>query len=283
VGLINTELLNLFGTARILRVSWEKQLPPYTKLNVTYTEPWILGTQAQMQLTFFHLLEDTLYAISKIATEVKLDISLNLSLAFIASWEKFAPASIPLPPSKKYSAGTRLEIHALDYAPNPRKGMLYSFYTEYGKKGAVNIMKFNLEMLNVIPIVSNHSVALLALGQASRTNSPPIPEYEQFPLGGHGSLRGYRERQFRATQVLRVSPEYRFLIARKSRIYAFYDAALFVTATYPDNVATEYFRYGYGIGANFPAGIGVLSIEYALGESPEFLKGKIHLGLDTTF
>ncbi len=283
VGIITAELLNLFGTARVLRVSWEKQIPQYAKLNVAYTEPWILGTRSEMELTFYHLLEDTLYTISRIQTEVKTDISFNLSLAFVASWEKFAPATIALPPSKKYSAGTRFQIYALDYVINPRKGIFYSFYTEYGKKGAVNIMKFNLEMLNVIPVVSNQSVAVLFVGQASRTNNPPLPEYEQFALGGYESLRGYRERQFRATQLLRISPEYRFLVAQKSRLFAFYDAAFFKTAIYPYSAEEDYFRYGYGIGAIFPAGIGILSIEYALGEEKSFLKGKIHLGLDTVF
>jgi outer membrane protein insertion porin family len=283
VGIIDTELLNLFGTGRSLRVSWEKQIPPYTKLDVAYTEPWILGTQAEIKLLFFHLLEDTLYTISRAAAEVKTDISLNLSLALVASWEKFTPATIALPSSKKYAVGTRFEIGTLDYVLNPRKGIFYSFYTEYGKKGSANIMKFSLEMLNVIPIVSNQATALLITGQASRTNTPPVPEYEQFPLGGYESLRGYRERQFRATQLLRISPEYRFLITRKSRLYVFYDAAFFETTTYPENVRTDHFRYGCGIGATFPAGIGVLSIEYALGEEKTFLKGKIHLGLESTF
>lgn len=283
VGIINTELLNLFGTARSLRVSWEKQIPPYTKLSVSYTEPWIFRTQAALGFSFYHLLEDTLYTISRATAEVKTDLSLNLSLAFVASWEKFAPATIALPPSKKYAAGTRIEIGTLDYAINPRKGILYSFYTEYGKKGAVNIMKFDLEMLNVVPLAANQSIALLIVGRASRTNDPPLPEYEQFPLGGHESLRGYRERQFRATQMLRVAPEYRLLLSRKSRLYVFYDAALFETAGYPDSGSDELFRYGYGIGAAFPSGIGILSIAYALGEEHTFLKGKIHLGLDTTF
>lgn len=283
IGLINIELMNLFGTARALHVIWEKQLPPYTKLDVAYTEPWVLGTRAATELTFFHLLEDTLYTISRLAAEVKTDIALSLSLSFVAAWEKFTPASIDLPPATKAAAGTRFEIDVLDYPINPRKGIHYSFYTEYGKKGAISIMKFTLEMLNVIPLRSNQSAVVLITGKASRTNTPPLPEYEQFTLGGYKSLRGYRDRQFRATQIISVTPEYRFLVGKKSRITLFYDAALFQTATYPDNVTSDNFRFGYGLGVAFPATIGVLSIEYALGEERAFLKGKIHLGLDTTF
>jgi outer membrane protein insertion porin family len=283
VGALTTELLNLFGTGRSLGVSWEKQIPAYTRLNVTYTEPWILGTGARLQVILHHLLEDTLYTLSRVQIELQTDVSINLMLAVTSAWEKFSPATSELPSSKKYSVGTRVEIHALDYAMNPQKGILYRFYTEYGKKGSVNIMKFDLEMLNCIPLMSNHAVALLIAGQASRTNTPPLPEYEQFTLGGYRSLRGYRERQFRVTQMLRISPEYRFLLSRRSRVFIFYDSAFFRTATYPDNTTDDHFRYGYGVGAAFPAAIGILSLEYALGEEKTFMKGKIHLGLESTF
>ncbi len=283
VGYIHTELLNLFGTARALSVSWEKHTAPSTELHVSYTEPWLLGTRAGGMLSFWHLLEDTLYSTSGISAEVTADISPSLSLGFVANGERFSPATIALPPSRKYSAGLRFIIETLDYPYNPRKGIHYAFYTEYGKKGSEDIMEFDFEMLNVLSHFNNQAAVLLMVAQALRTSDPPLPEYELFPLGGYRSLRGYRERQFKATKILRASGEYRFIVSRTSRLYLFYDAAFFETASYPDNVKTEYFRDGFGAGAAFPAGIGILSIEYALGEERAFLKGKIHLGLDATF
>jgi len=283
IGIITAEMLNLFGTGRALRVKWAKQLPPYTKLDVTYTEPWIFGSMATMEFSLFHLIEDTMYTFSKAQLKVTTDISHNLSLSILTGWEKFSPAAIDIPPAKKYSFGTELRIATLDYAPNPRKGIDYRFYTEYGKKTSIDIMKFSLHLLNVTPFFANNVLAFLVSGKASRTNEPPLPEYEQFTLGGYNSLRGYRQRQFRTIQLLRISPEYRFIVSKKSRLYFFYDAAYFKTASYPHNATANYYKDGYGVGAKFATKLGILSIEYALGEERAPMKGKIHLGIDTTF
>jgi len=283
IGSVMTQMLNLFGTGRALSVQWEKQIPPYTKLDVSYKEPWVFGSQSSLVLSLFHLLEDTLYTFSKARIEVKTDLTLNFSLSFLTGWEKFTPASIEVPASRKYSIGTEVEISTLDYSINPRKGINYIFYTEYGKKSSTNVMKFTLDLLNIIPLFSNNAIAVLLSGDATRTNHPPLPEYEQFTLGGYNSLRGYRERQFRTIQMLRLSPEYRYLITRKSRVYLFYDCAYFKTSTYPLGITEDHFKDAYGVGAKFSSGIGVISIEYALGEERTFMKGKIHIGIDTTF
>lgn len=283
IGSFMTEMLNLFGTGRAIRVQWEKQIPPYTKLDVSFKEPWVFGSQSNLKLSLFHLLEDTLYTFSKAHIEVKTDLSLNLSMSILIGWEKFTPASIEIPASRKYSLGTGVEFSNLDYPVNPRSGVNYIFFTEYGKKGPTNVMKFTLDLLNNIPVFANNAIAILISGKATRTNDPPLPEYEQFTLGGYNSLRGYRERQFRTIQMLRVSPEYRYLVSRNSRLYLFYDCAYFKTSTYPLGILEDYFKAGYGVGARFSGGIGIISIEYALGEEKSFMKAKIHLGLDTAF
>ena len=283
IGLATIGMLNLFGTGRALNVTWEKQIPPYTKLDVVYKEPWIFGSQSSLVLSLFHLLEDTLYTFSKANIEVKSDLLLNLSLSIMTGLERFAPASIELPLSTKYLLGTGIEYTNLDYRINPRKGVNYIFSNEYGKKGSTNVMKFAMDLFNIIPLFSDNVIAILLSGQFSRTNNPPLPEYEQFTLGGYNSLRGYRERQFRTTQMLRISPEYRYLVTRKSRLYLFYDCAYFVTTNYPQDETENHFKDGYGVGAKFLGGIGLITLEYAVGEEREFMKGKIHLGIDTAF
>ena len=283
IGTVMTEMLNLFGTGRAIRIAWEKQIPPYTKLDVTYKEPWILGSQSSLVLNLLHFLEDTLYTFSKANLEVKTDVSLNISLNISAGWERFTPACIDLPAARKYSLGSAIEFSNLDYQINPRKGVDYIFFTEYGKKAATNVMKFTLDLLNVFPLFTNNAFAVLFSGKAIRTNHPPLPEYEQYTLGGYNNLRGYRERQFRTTQMLRVSPEYRYLVSRKSRLYLFYDCAFFKTSTYTTGITEDFFKYGYGVGAKFTSGIGIISMEYAIGEEKTFMKGKIHIGIDTLF
>jgi len=273
----------LFGTGRALAVHWEKQIPPYTKLDVTYKEPWVLGTQSTLLLSIYHLLEDTLYTFSKANLTVKTDLSLNISLGLIVGWEKFSPAATDIPESRKYFIGSQLEFTNLDYATNPRKGIDYTFYTEYGKKTSVSVTKLTANLFNSLPVFSNNAITILFSGMTSRTNTPPLAEYEQFTLGGYNSLRGYRDRQFRATQILRVSPEYRYLVSKKSRLYLFYDCAYFKTCDYTTSLSRDHYKDGYGVGARISAAIGIISLEFAVGEQKSLMKSKIHLGIDTTF
>ena len=283
VGSISAEMLNLFGTGRALRIKWEKQIPPYTKLDIFYKEPWIFGSRSHLKLSLFHLLEDTLYSLSKAQIELETSISLNLGLSLTGGIEIFNPATIDIPGSKKYSLGTGFIYSNLDYFSNPGKGIDYKFYTEYGKKGSTNVVKLTLDLLNVIPLFSNNVVAVLLSVKAIRTNHPPLPMYEQFSLGGFNSLRGYRERQFRAIQMFRGSPEYRLLTSRKSRLYLFYDFAYFKTSTYPTGGTDNLYKDGYGIGVKFSSRLGIISLEYAIGEERTFMKGKVHIGIDSSF
>jgi outer membrane protein insertion porin family len=283
VGSITAQMLNLFGTGRAVDLHWEKQIPPFTNLHISYKEPWIFGTQTNLSLSLSHLIEDTLYSISEIYSEIETEISYNLALNLRTGWEKFSPAAIDIPKSNKYSIGSKVQFLNLDREINPSRGIHYIFNTEYGKKTDADVMKFSVSLLNIIPLITQNVFSLYITGKASRTNDPPLPYYEQFTLGGYKSLRGFRERQFRAIHLLRVSPEYRYLVSEKSRLYLFYDSAYFKTCTYPKGETDYLFKYGYGTGANFLTPIGIISIEYAIGEEKKFMKGKIHIGVDTTF
>jgi len=283
VGSVTTDLLNLFGTGRMLSLQWQKEIPPYTKLDVSYKEPWLLASQLNLISSFSHFIEDTLFTFSKVNLNLQTALSINLTMGLVTGWEKFTAASIGLPDSKKYTLGTEFQFNNLDDKINPRRGIDYHFYTEYGKKNSVDIMKFTLDLFQSFPIFSNNAITFLLSGKGTRTNDPPLPEYEQFRLGGYNSLRGYRDRQFRTTEMLRLSPEYRYLVSRKSRLYLLYDCAYFETTSYPDGLTKDWFKDGYGIGAKILSGLGIISIEYALGEERTFMKGKIHIGIDTTF
>jgi outer membrane protein insertion porin family len=283
VGSIAAEMLNLFGTGRSLHIRWQKYIPPYTKLDVHYREPWILGSRSALKLSLSHLLEDTLYSLSNAQIELETFLSLNLGLSITGGVEIFNPATVEIPKSRKYSLGSGFFYSNLDSEINPRKGIDHRFYTEYGKKSSTNVVKLTLDLLNVIPLFSHNVLTLFLSGKTIRTNTSQLPSHEQFPLGGFNSLRGYRERQFRAVQVLRGSPEFRYLLSRKSRLYLFYDCAYFETCTYPTGESEDLHRDGYGVGAKFDSRLGIVSIEYAIGEEREFMKGKIHIGLDSSF
>ncbi len=110
-------------------------------------------------------------------------------------------------------------------------------------------------------------------GDSKRT----IPFYDQHPLGGAHSMRGYEEQQFRSPEVGWVNIENRYHLSRKSRAFIFLDAGQYK----PDQWMSP--LLGYGIGVRLKAGIGIIGLDYGLGEGDSLTDGKLHFGLQNDF
>ncbi len=109
--------------------------------------------------------------------------------------------------------------------------------------------------------------------------APEIYENELSRFGGLNSQRGFNEEELFATTFSTFSLEYRFLLDRNSRVFAFFDQTLY------ENSAVNYFKdqpFGFGAGFSFGTNIGIFTISYALGkqfDNPVLLRnGKVHFG-----
>lgn len=107
--------------------------------------------------------------------------------------------------------------------------------------------------------------------------------YNQFSMGGYKSLRGYREDAFRSWRLAWLNAELRYRLGAESRLYAFFDQAAIINSA--EELQTDLFAIGLGI--KLRSRIGILSLEYALGNRDkglwDFGLGVIHLGLDAAF
>jgi outer membrane protein assembly factor BamA len=107
-----------------------------------------------------------------------------------------------------------------------------------------------------------------------------VPEYDLFTMGGYGSLRGFREDEFRSRRLAWANLEIRYLIGMESLIFAFYDHGLLETS--PNRLKTDIF--GVGAGIKLSTRLGILGIEYGLGYRDNKLSpldlGMVHIGLD---
>jgi outer membrane protein insertion porin family len=112
-----------------------------------------------------------------------------------------------------------------------------------------------------------------------------IEESDYFKLGGNSTLRGYREEQFRGNRVAWSNIEYRYLISRRSYLFAFFDSGYYLVNGDESKkiVETSAFKNGYGFGMSFETGIGLLSVSYALASGEGFSDGKIHFGIINQF
>ena len=102
-----------------------------------------------------------------------------------------------------------------------------------------------------------------------------MTEFNQFRLGGQGSLRGYRDDQFRGNRMILGTLEYRFPLAKKIQGAIFTDwGSAWDGGLKPKNVKGS---VGFGISLNTP--FGPLRLDYGRGSQG----GRFHFAVGTAF
>ena len=102
-----------------------------------------------------------------------------------------------------------------------------------------------------------------------------LTEFNQFRLGGQGSLRGYRDDQFRGDRMILGTLEYRFPLSRKIQGAIFTDwGSAWDTGLKPKNVKGS---VGVGVALNTP--FGPLRLDYGRGSQG----GRFHFSVGTSF
>ena len=102
-----------------------------------------------------------------------------------------------------------------------------------------------------------------------------LTEFNKFRLGGQGSLRGYRDDQFRGDRMILGSIEYRFPLAKKIQGALFTDfGGVWDTGLRPRNLKGS---IGFGISLNTP--MGPFRLDYGRGSQG----GRFHFSVGTSF
>ena len=102
-----------------------------------------------------------------------------------------------------------------------------------------------------------------------------LTEFNQFRLGGQGSLRGYRDDQFRGNRMALGSIEYRFPLAKKIQGALFTDfGGVWDTGLRPRNL-----KGSVGIGVSLNTPMGPLRLDYGRGSQG----GRFHFTVGTSF
>ena len=102
-----------------------------------------------------------------------------------------------------------------------------------------------------------------------------MTEFNQFRLGGQGSLRGYRDDQFRGNRMILGSLEYRFPLAKKIQGALFTDwGGAWDTGLRPRGIKGS---FGLGVALNTP--MGPMRLDYGRGSQG----GRFHFSIGTSF
>jgi len=300
-GLIDLKFGNLLGTGRLVNVRWEKRSRETQELGLRYREPWVAGWPLHLAGGFQQLIQDTLYVERRweLTAEIPAGGRLTLIgqlLRATVSPDSLAALQLGLPESGVASVAAGLRYDSRDDLINPRSGVYYATSLETGRKrvkmntGDQSFFhkKLNLDFAWLLPLGRSHVLSLALHGRQITTGEAYPAITDQIRFGGATTLRGYREEQFRGSRVAWSNLEYRYLLSRQSRAFVFWDLGYFfredpVAGAAPEPATSEAFKRSYGVGARLDTPLGIVGLDYGLGEGDDLLNGKVHVSLLNSF
>lgn len=284
-GSMRIQFLNLWGSDRAIKLFW-KQIPSANKeLSLAYHESGFTHLPIAADLEVYRSEQDSTWTKSKASADIYYQLLKNkMGIELITDSVKPGsrrPATIEATGSR--SIGAFWDYTNVSGGVNPTRGAQYNLRyrlidgSQVGKligsmeAGAKTYIPINLRWVAHIGI------------QVRNMDNENAAVWEQFKMGGYGSLRGYREDEFSSFRLAWTNYEMRYRINQDSRVYVFFDQG-FVGKT-KNSLKTDIFGLGGGI--KVKSKLGVLGIEYGLGyRDNRFSRiglGMIHAGLDLEF
>ena len=299
-GLIDIRLGNLFGTGRQMHVHWEKKGPETQALGLRYEEPWVRGYPVHFSTGFQQLLQDTLYVERKFDLSAEAPIRNRLTALAAFTRESVVPDSLSalsfnLPSSQINSVVVGLHFDSRDEMLNPRTGFFYSTTLATGRKRVqsnASVQHFThklvaLDLQWLVPTKWPQVMSLAFHGQQVTSGEPVVSLTDQIRFGGATTLRGYREEQFRGSRVAWSNIEYRYLLSRYSRAYLFFDVGYFFREEASPAPSVKFqiesVKTSFGLGVRWETPVGIVGMDYGLGEGDGLFNGKVHVSLVNSF
>jgi outer membrane protein insertion porin family len=288
-GMINISMRNLFGTARKLNVHWYHDQRKSQEISLQYVEPWVFNLPINVSTGFTQRQEDTIYVRRSLDLKTDLLLTESFSLGGTFSQENIIPSNATNAVFKSQTTSTGIDIQydTRDDIISPTGGVNYRSGYLIGSKQfsnqSVTVQRLSLDTDFFISLY-HRQVAMLGLHGRS-ISSGKIELGDLYRFGGTNTLRGYRENQFLGSRIVWTNAEYRFILARHSFFYGFFDTGYyFLPGDDAKNIASsQRVKYGYGIGIRLETQLGNIGVGFAFGEGDSFLQGKIHIGLINEF
>lgn len=160
-----------------------------------------------------------------------------------------------------------------DNVYNPMSGSRLSLSGEFaGFGGDFSFQKYTVDGQRYVRAGRSQVFALRA---RYGVGTGDISEFNQYRVGGQGSLRGYREDQFRGDREFLGTVEYRFPVVKKVQGALFTDwGGAWDSGLTPDDLHAS-----VGVGISLTTPIGPLRFDYGWGEDG----GRVHFNVGSTF
>ena len=293
---------NLFGTGRRLDAYWEKKDRRTQTIRFGYEEPWLLGLPVFPGLRFSQEIRDTTYVERAWQASARVAPWPALSAGIEAGQKQILPDSIGsallrVPRSSTWFVSASLDYNTLDDYLNPRRGIRYRTTALFGSKSNLgpafllaedgllprtDTRQVSIDAEILMPTLARQTAYAGLHGRDVRTGEKSVPLADQIRFGGSMTVRGYEEDAFRGSTAAWVNLEYRYLFGRRSRAFVFADAGSYQRRE-PSGVLLRGTKFGWGVGIRLETRLGVMGVDYGLGEGDGLSQGKVHVGLKNAF
>jgi outer membrane protein assembly factor BamA len=252
----------------------------------------LAGLPLSVRLGIEHLAQDTTYSTTGVSADLLLAAGRGFRFSLGVGRERTALMGVLPGATTKRSrlairAGARMDLR--DNPVAPRNGLLLRAEGDWGSRrdGGVGIeadKSVDLARLQVgseiyRPVHGRHGVFVGARWSKIFSDESPVPVDQTLRFGGAGSLRGYREDQFRAEETGLVQIEHRIAMGeRGSRLFFFADFGMLRGEKAPDGTLI-----GYGLGLRAATRGGVVGLDFALGRGDSWREAKVHVKLERFF
>lgn len=301
-GRLQFTFKNLMGTGRFLEAYWEKKDEYSQAMRFGYEEPWLLGWPIHIGGRFQQEIRDTTYVERDWRFSARYTPWPSLSIRLEGGQKAILPDSMGtvlfnLAQTKSWLMAVGIDYNTFDDLLNPRKGVRYRTTLTMGRKRNVgpdflleqegwkrvlNTRLIQVDAEGAFPTFGQQVLYFGLHGTEVRTGEPFVPLSDQIRFGGAQTLRGYREDAFRGTLVAWVNGEYRYLLGRHSRAFVFVDGGMYQRREKGLGLVKGA-KVGFGIGIRIETRMGLIGIDYGLGEGDSLMRGKIHVGLVNRF
>ena len=195
----------------------------------------------------------------------------------------------PLPGDLELDAGSKTErslelmldrnTRVRDEAFNSYKGSYSYFSVEKSGGflgGDLDFTKYRAEWRGYLRKGDFWKSPILAYRLRGRLGED-LPFYEQFYLGGLETLRGYKENEFRGDKTVLGSLELRVPLNKELLGSLFVDAG----KAWSEDSSMEDLKVGWGFGIRFRTPLGLIRLNYGVGEEEE--EGRFYFGMGEGF
>ncbi|UCG94156.1 MAG: outer membrane protein assembly factor BamA [Candidatus Aerophobus sp.] len=287
---------NLGGVGKKIKLDWKfgKKRSDY---DIGYIDRWWRDSPLRLELDLYNLLRkyyeaEGAYQKERIGGKIGLGwpIWKNMQTLIRLRNEKVTISHIegePFPEDPELEAGSKIErslelmlnrnTRVRDEAFNTYKGS-YSFLsvekTGGFLGGDLEFTKYKAEWRGYLRKGEFWKSPILAYRLGGRLGED-LPFYEQFYLGGLETLRGYEENEFRGDKVVLGSLELRVPLAKELLGSLFVDAG----KAWSEDSPMEDFKVGWGFGIRFKTPIGLIRLNYGVGEK----EGRFYFGMGEAF